>query len=118
MSEEIKNDDINDEIKDDEESEEDEYNPPIVSVEDEDGTEHIFEELDVYEEGDNEYVALTAVYDEADDLIEDSAELIILQRKYYDDEIYLEPILDDDEFMRIGQIFEERLSDRYEFDDD
>ena len=39
-------------------------------------------------------------------------------RKYDGDEIYLEPIENEDEFMRIGKMFEERLSDIFEFDDE
>ncbi|MCD7826922.1 MAG: DUF1292 domain-containing protein [Clostridiales bacterium] len=109
---------MSDEIKNDEISNEDDYEPVIVSVEDEEGNEHTFEELDVIEDGDNEYVALIPIYDESEDLIEESGELIVLQRKYEGDEIYLEAIENEDEFMRIGKMFEERLSDMFEFEDD
>lgn len=98
-----------------EEPEED-FEPLIVSVVDEDGTEHIFEELDSLELGDKEYVALLPIYD--DDVMDEESELIILLRNYEGDDIFLEPIEDEEEFMRIGQLFEERLSDRFEFDDD
>lgn len=105
MSDIIKNDDINTE----------EYEPVIVSVVDEEGEEHIFEELDIIEMDDKEYVALLPVYDE--DVVDEDGELIILIRNYDDDEIFLEPIEDDDEFMRIGKMFEERLADMFEFND-
>ena len=75
-----------------------EYNPDIVSVVDEDGKEHVFEELDRIETDDGRYVALLPLYDDA--------------------ETYLEPIEDDDEFNEIGQIFEERLSEMFDFDDE
>ena len=42
-----------------------EYNPDIVSVVDEDGVEHIFEELDRIETEDGKFVALLPVYDDA-----------------------------------------------------
>lgn len=92
---------------------EDENAPLIVSVIDEDGEEHIFEELDTIETDDNEYVALLPVYD--DDVTDEDGELIILKRNYDGDEIYLEPIEDEDEFMKIGRMFEDRLSDMFEF---
>ncbi len=93
-----------------------EYSPDIVSVIDDDGEEHIFEELDVLSLDDKEYVALLPVYEEDD--VTDDGELIILLRNYDDDgEIYLEPIEDEAEFMKVGKMFEERLSDMFDFDD-
>ena len=106
------NEELNDIINDDEDT----YEPLIVSVVDEDGVEHMFEELDTLELDDKEYVALLPVYD--DDVTDEEGELIILLRNYDGDEIYLEPIEDEEEFMRIGRMFEERLSDMFEFDDD
>ena len=105
------NEDLNNLMNDEEE----EYEPLIVSVVDEDGTEHTFEELDTIELDDKEYVALLPIYDE--DVTDEEGELIILQRNYDGDDIYLEPIEDEAEFMRIGQMFEERLADIFDFDD-
>ena len=90
------------------------YNPDIVSVVDEDGVEHTFEELDRIETDDARYVALLPVYDEAEDILDDDGELIILKVNEEDDETYLEPIEDEDEFNEIGSIFEERLSDLFD----
>lgn len=104
---------MNEEILNNENTEE--YEPLIVSVIDEEGEEHIFEELDTLEINDNEYVALLPVYDE--EVIDEDGELIILRRNYDGDEIYLEPIENEDEFMKIGRIFEERLADMFEFND-
>ena len=95
-----------------------EYGPDIVSVVDEDGVEHTFEELDRIETDDARYVALTPVYDEAQDILDDDGELIILRVVEEDGETYLEPIEDDDEFDEIGKIFEDRLREAFEFDDD
>ena len=95
-----------------------EYGPDIVSVVDEDGVEHSFEELDRIETDDARYVALTPVYDEAQDILDDDGELIILRVVEEDGETYLEPIEDDDEFDEIGKIFEDRLREAFEFDDD
>lgn len=106
MSDEIKFENANDES----------YEPIIVSVVDEDGEEHIFEELDTIELDDKEYVALLPVYD--DDVVDENGELIILMRNYSGDDIYLEPIEDENEFMKIGKMFEERLSDIFDFDDE
>ena len=77
------------------------YNPDIVSVVDEDGVEHIFEELDRIETDDARYVALLPVYDEAEEILEDDGELIILKVSEEDGETYLEPIEDEDEFNAV-----------------
>lgn len=92
-----------------------EYSPDIVSVIDEDGVEHIFEELDMIETNDKEYVALLPICDE--EVTDEDGELIILIRNYENDEIFLEPIEDENEFMTIGKMFEERLAEIFDFDD-
>lgn len=92
-----------------------ENEPVIVSVVDEEGEEHIFEELDIIELDDKEYVALLPIYD--DEVVDEDGELIILIRNYDGDEIYLEPIENDDEFMKVGRMFEDRLADMFDFND-
>lgn len=95
-----------------------EFNPDIVTVVDENGVEHIFEELDRIETDTDKYVALLPVYDEAEEIIDDDGELIILKVCEEDGETYLEPIEDDNEFNEIGSIFEERLEKLFSFDDE
>ncbi len=95
-----------------------EYGPDIVSVVDEDGIEHTFEELDRIETDEARYVALTPVYDEAQDILDDDGELIILRVVEEDGETYLEPIEDDAEFDEVGKIFEDRLKEAFDFNDD
>lgn len=95
-----------------------EFNPDLVSVVDENGVEHVFEELDRIETDTAKYVALLPVYDEAEEILDDDGELIILKVCEEDGETYLEPIEDDNEFNEIGKIFEERLSELFEFDEE
>ena len=95
-----------------------EYGPDLVSVVDEDGVEHTFEELDRIETDEGKFIALLPVYDEAEEILDSDGELIILQVKEEDGELYLEPIEDDNLFDKIGKLFEERLADIFEFDDE
>lgn len=95
-----------------------EYGPDLVSVVDEDGVEHTFEELDRIETDEGRFIALLPVYDDAEEILDSDGELIILQVKEEDGELYLEPIEDDMLFDKIGNIFEERLADLFEFDDE
>ena len=95
------------------------YNPDLVSVVDEDGVSHTFEELDRIETDEGKFIALIPVYDDSADILDDDGELIILRvDEDQDGEIYLEPIEDDNLFNKIGKIFEERLEDLFEFDEE
>lgn len=94
------------------------YGNNLISVVDEEGVEHTFEELDRIETDDGRYVALLPVYTEAEEILDGDGELIILSViEDEDGETYLEPIEDEELFDEIGQIFEERLADLFEFDE-
>lgn len=96
----------------------DDYGPDIVTVIDEDGVEHEFEVLDRIETDNSKYVAMIPVFSGEEELLDDSGELIILRAIEENDETVLEPIEDEDEFNEIGQIFEERLSEMFDFEND
>ena len=86
----------------------------IVTVVDDDGKEHIFEELDRIETDEGRYVALLPVYDDAEDIIDDDGEIIILQVDEEENgDTFLCPIEDQKVFNEIGKIFEDRLSDLF-----
>lgn len=85
----------------------------IVTVIDDDGNEHSFEELDRIETDDGKkYIALIPA-DEDDD----EGELIILRVIETDSENVLEPIEDEKEFEEIADAFQERLSEFFEFEE-
>lgn len=97
---------------------EQEYGNDIVSVIDDEGNEHRFEILDAIETDKNRYVALLPIYDDAEQAVEDDGELVILTVVEENGEDLLVPIEDDDEFEEIAEIFEERLADLYEIDEE
>ena len=97
---------------------EQEYGNDIVSVIDDEGNEHRFEILDAIETDENRYVALLPIYDDAEQAVEDDGELVILAVVEENGEDLLVPIEDDDEFEEIADIFEERLADLYEIDEE
>ena len=55
------------------------YNPDIVSVVDEEGKEHIFEELDRIETDRGCYVALLPVYDDSEEVLEGEDEVLLAE---------------------------------------
>jgi uncharacterized protein YrzB (UPF0473 family) len=97
---------------------ENEFNPDLISVVDENGVEHVFEELDRIETDEGRFVALLPVYQEAEEILDDDGDVIILKVSEEDGETYLEPIEDDNEFNEIGKIFEERLSELFDLDEE
>lgn len=95
----------------------DEFLPDILSLTDEDGKEFNFEVLDRIETDDGRYVALLPVYDDPQDQLDDSGELVILKVVEDDGEDYLEQIEDDDEYATISDAFINRLQDLYEIEE-
>ncbi len=88
----------------------------LVSVVDENGVTHHFEELDRIETEDGRFVALLPLSESDDE--EESDEMIVLRVQQDGDEIWLEPIEDDKVFEDVAEIFEDRLSELYDFEDE
>lgn len=105
MSEEIK--DMNEE-----------YNPDIITLTDDDGKDYTFEVLDAIEDDENRYLALLPVYDDPQKMLDDSGELVIVKESEEDGEIYYSQIEDDDEYETIADAFVDRLQDAFEIEQD
>ena len=87
----------------------------IVSVVDDDGKEHFFEEIDRIElDDDRRYVALLPIYEDEADLLEDDGDVLILKVIEEKGETYLVQIDDEAEFNEVGNIIEDRLIEKYE----
>ena len=96
---------------------EQEYNPDIITVSDDDGVEHMFEELDRIEsDGDKHYVALLPVYAEDEEILDGDDELFILEVVEDENgETFLQQIEDEEELYEIGDIMFERIKKKYPF---
>ena len=91
-------------------SEEMEYNPDLYTLVDEEGVEQTFELLDVMEVDDDRYFALMPYYEDPEDILDDTAELIVLKSQMDEnDEELMISIDDEEEYQRIGQMFLEKL---------
>ncbi|MCQ2462616.1 MAG: DUF1292 domain-containing protein [Clostridia bacterium] len=95
------------------------YDFDIVSVVDEEGVEHIFEELDRIETDDGKrYVALLPVFDDAEEILDDDGDVFILEVTEENGDPYLVQIEDEKVLEEVAEIFEERLSDLFEEPDE
>ena len=96
----------------------DEFGQDIVSVTDEEGNEHFFEELDrIDTEDGNKYVALIPIYDEEEEILDADGDVLILKVIEENNETYLIQIEDEKEFNEVGTIIEDRLIEKYEKQD-
>ena len=72
-----------------------------MTVTDDDGTEHVFEELDRIETDTDRYIALMPSYEDSEELLENDGELIIVKVREEGGETFLYPIEDDAELRRL-----------------
>ena len=92
------------------------YNPDIVSLTDDSGKEFTFEVLDAVETDDARYLALLPVYDDPQQMLDDSGELVIVKEGEENGEMYYYEIEDDDEYETIADAFVDRLENYFEID--
>ena len=104
MSDEIKNPNTEDE----------EYQPDLMTLEDEDGNEVTFEVIDALDHNGVHYLAVVE-YTENEEDAED-AQLVILSVGEDDEGEYLDVVEDDETLLEVSKLFEQRLSDDYEID--
>ena len=93
MSDEIKNPNA-----------EDEYQPDLMTLQDEDGNEVTFEVIDALDHKGVHYLAVVEYAENEEDVNED-AQLVILSVGE-----------DDETLLEVSKLFEQRLSDDYEID--
>ena len=89
----------------------------VITLVDEDGEEHEFEIADTFDKNGTTYVALIPVFDTAEELLDDTGELVVLKVVADGVQEYLEAIEDEHEFDVISKEFMERLQDDYDFEE-
>ena len=102
---------MSDEIKNEE------YNPDIITLSDDNGKEYTFEVLDAIETDMGRYLALLPQYSDPQEMLNDSGELVIVKAGIEGDEEYFYEIEDDDEYETIADAFVDRLEDFFEIDE-
>ena len=102
-----------DEIKTPGADAENEYQPDLMTLEDEDGNEITFEVIDALDHKGVHYLAVVEYAEDEDDVDED-AQLVILSVGEDADGEYLDVVDDDETLMEVGALFEKRLSDSFD----
>ena len=96
----------------------DEYEPDLIVLLDDDGEEHSFEILDTLEQNDNTYYALLPIYDGPEDQVESDGQYYIFRVVEEDGEEQPEEVEDDDLRDELDEIFTERFESLYEDDEE
>lgn len=94
------------------------YNPDIITLSDDDGKEYTFEVLDAIETDTDRYLALLPVYEDPAKMLEDSGELVIVKVAEENGEEFYTEIEDDDEYETIADAFVDRLENFFEIDNE
>lgn len=94
-----------------------EYNPDLITLTDDEGKEYTFEVLDAIETDTARYLALLPQYEDQKAMLDDSGELVIVKVAEEDGEEYFCEIEDDDEYETIADAFVDRLEDFFEIDE-
>jgi UPF0473 protein helmi_02360 len=95
-------------------SENENYEPDIISVTDDDGNEILFELLERYENDNGVYVAITEYRDDAEDIVEADYEVIILKVAEENGDEYLEEIEDEVEYNEVSEILMNKIEQQYD----
>ena len=90
--------------------------PDLLTLEDEDGKECTFEVIDVTEIDGTRYMAVVPYQEDPESLQED-AELILMRIGTDEEGEYMDIVDDDEELLRVGKVFEERLKAMFDIDD-
>jgi uncharacterized protein YrzB (UPF0473 family) len=98
------------------EAAEEEYEADLITLEDENGNEHCFEVLDAAEVDDVRYMVMVPYNEDAEQSLQEDAEMIIMRLSEEDGEEILDIVDDDEELKKVSKFFMQRLQDVFDID--
>lgn len=94
---------------------EDDYQPDIIELEDEDGNSCTMEVIDVLDHQGIHYMAVVPYVENEED-IDEEATLVILRVGQDEEGEYMDIVEDDGELLEISELFRKRLEEVYHID--
>lgn len=96
------------------------YEPDLITLEDENGNEHTFEVVDAADLDDIRYMAMVPYHEDPAQRLAEDAEMIIMRvcDGEDDDEEYLDIVDDENELRKVGAMFVSRLQEIFDIDMD
>lgn len=95
---------------------EEEYEPDILTLEDENGKEHVFEVIDAADIDGSRYLAMVLYIEDPAARLEEDSEMLIMKVSELDGEEVLDIVEEEEELYQISQVFYNRLSEVYDID--
>ncbi len=92
-----------------------EYEPDLMTLEDEDGNEVTFEVIDALDHKGVHYLAVVEYVEDESQLDED-AQLVILSVGEDENGEYLDVVEDDETLIEVSKLFEQRLSENFDIE--
>lgn len=92
------------------------YEPDLITLSDEDGNEYTFEVIDAADLNDTRYLAMVPYAEDDSTLLEEDLDLILMRVSEEDGEEFLDEVEDEKELFEVSNMFAERLSDLYDID--
>ena len=93
------------------------YNPDLLTLEDEDGNEHTFEVIDAADFKDQRYLAVVPYSEDPEAQLQQDGQLIIMRVDEDEEGEYLDIVDDDEELVDVSKMFETRLREIFDIDD-
>jgi uncharacterized protein YrzB (UPF0473 family) len=94
---------------------EEEYQPDLMTLQDEDGNEVTFEVIDALDHNGVHYLAVVE-YVEDETQINEDAQLVILSVGTDEEGEYLDVVEDDDTLIEVSKLFEKRLAENFDIE--
>lgn len=95
---------------------EEDYEPDILTLEDENGQEHVFEVIDAADIDGSRYLAMVLYIEDPAARLEEDSEMLIMKVSELDGEEVLDIVEEEEELYQISQVFYNRLSEVYNID--
>lgn len=95
-----------------------EFTADLITLIDDEGTEHEFEILDVIESDEGTFYALLPTFDDPEESVESDGMYYIFEAVEEDGEQQLAEVEDEELLDRLSEIFESRFEELYEYDEE
>lgn len=93
-----------------------EYEPDLITLEDEEGKEHVFEVIDSADHKGSRCMALVPYVEDEEEMLEADLELVLMKVGEDQDGEFLDIVEDDEELYEVSNMFEKRLREFFDIE--
>ena len=93
-----------------------EYEPDLITLEDEEGKEHVFEVSVSADHKGSRYMALVPYVEDEEEMLEADLELVLMKVGEDQDGEFLDIVEDDEELYEVSNMFEKRLREFFDIE--